>query len=223
MKAAVLYSGGKDSTYALYLARQAGWSVDALVTVKPENPESFMYHTPCLDLTTLQAEALGLPLKEVKVSGVKEKEVEELELALKKFNLNVDALVSGAVESEYQRSRIAGVCDRLGLESITPLWQKNPEQLMNEILEAGFEIIISAVAAEGLDERWVGRKLDEAALEDLKGLSKVHGIHIAGEGGEYETLVVGGPTFKQKLKLARTRVEWDGTSGRLMVEDAGLV
>ncbi len=220
MKVILLYSGGKDSNYALYWALNQGWDVVTLLNVKPEREDSFMFHVPCINLAGLQAKAAGIPLVEKIVSGVEETEVRELEEAVRGFK--VDGFVSGAIASEYQRTRLEGISARLGLRSFTPLWHKNPVKLMESMIDAGFEIIFSGVSAYGLGREWVGRRIDGQCIRDLIELNKKYGVHVAGEGGEYETTVLDTPFFKKRIMLEETRIKWDGQSGHLVVEKAKL-
>lgn len=214
MHLATLFSGGKDSTYAALLAKRAGHEIAYLVTVRSDNLDSWMWHTAAIGLTELQARAAGIPLIVVKTAGKKENELDELKTALK--NLNIDGVVAGAVASKYQKDRIQKICDELGLELLAPLWGKEPKQLLQEMLAEKFEIIFTAVAAEGFDKSWLGRRLDEKAIDDLIALNKKFGIHISGEGGEYETAVLACPLFKQRIRV-KTEPLWHNNSGILKV------
>jgi ABC transporter with metal-binding/Fe-S-binding domain ATP-binding protein len=229
-----LFSGGKDSSFALYRALERGLSVERLVTVHPEG-DSYMYHVPATELATLAAESVGIPLVEVHPGefGAAEAtdageqgdaELEPLEAALEDLATDLDGLAgvtAGAVESEYQTSRIEGLCERLGAELFAPLWQGDPGTLAASMLEAGFEITVVRVAAAGLDESWLGRRLDADALADLRDLNDAYGVHLLGEGGEFETIVTDGPHMDRPIELDYT-TEWDGTRGTLHVEDARL-
>jgi diphthine-ammonia ligase len=212
MKAAVLYSGGKDSNLALELAVESGLNVSPLVSVKPKADDSYMFHKPCIDLTSLQAEALGIELIKKDVSGLKEQEVIELKNILS--GLDVDAVVSGAVESSYQKTRIDSIASELSLESVTPLWGMKPEEIMEAVIQ-DYSAMIVAVAAEGLTREWLGRLIDRYCFEELVELNRRHGIHLAGEGGEYETLVLDGPLFKKRIKVGGFQTVWDGLRGHL--------
>ncbi|MFH1835170.1 MAG: diphthine--ammonia ligase [Methanobacteriota archaeon] len=220
MKVSVLYSGGKDSNYALYWALNQGWDVDSLVSLKPKREDSYMFHYPCIDLTNLQASCIGLPLLEENVSGVKEEEVSELETVLSK--LDVDGIVSGAVASEYQKTRIDSVCHNLELKSFNPLWHKEPVMLMRDILGAGFKVLVVGVSAEGLDESWLGRLLSEKDVMALVKLEEKYGVSVCGEGGEFETFVLDGPTFKKKIKVKQSVKKWEGQSGILSILEAEI-
>ena len=115
MDVACLYSGGKDSTYALYVAQQRGWEISNLVTVVPESVESMMYHVPNLHLVSKLSECLGIPLLQ-KAAGEGEKgELDALRSILK--DAGVDGIVTGTIMSDYQKSRIDRVCNDLGLKS----------------------------------------------------------------------------------------------------------
>jgi len=225
MKVAVLYSGGKDSTMALFLALKQGWDVIYLVTIFPEREDSWMFHYPCIELTKLQAKAIGIQQIVRRSSGEKEKELEDLRELLKDIRKDIDGVVGGAIKSEYQKSRIDGICRKLNLKSLAPLWHKDPEEVLKEIVKTGFETIITGVFAEGFDKSWLGRKIDEKCIEDLKELNKRYEIHFLGEGGEIESLVLNAPIFKKRIKILESEIIWDNRtqSGYLNIKKAKLV
>ncbi len=220
---AVLFSGAKDSAFAIYKAINMGFKVKFLVTVIPKNDESYMFHHPNIRWTKLQAEAIGIPLITKETKGEKEKELEDLKEVLESLKPEIEGVVSGALESRYQRVRIDKICRQLGLESFSPSWKRSMKEYIQEMIASGFENIITAVAAEGLDESWLGRKLDLQVLKDLEKVSRKYGIHKGGEGGEYETFVLDGPIFKKKIKILKARKEWDGVRGVYVIENAELV
>ena len=205
MKVASLFSGGKDSTYALWCAQMQGWDVESLVTVFPEAKDSWMFHYPAVKWTGLQAEAIGIPQVHVPTSGVKEEEIEDLrqELAKLKKSMGIEAIVSGAIASEYQRTRLDNVCEKLGLRSFAPLWHKNEEKLVRDEIDAGFEIIVTACSALGLDEKWLGKTLGSKELKELLELRKRYGLSVAFEGGEAETFTLAVPVFKKRLSVTK--------------------
>lgn len=224
MKFGVLFSGGKDSTYALYRAMEVE-SVACLISILPENEESYMFHTPNLWLTSLQAEAIGLPLVQVGSKGRREEELADLELALKeaKRRFSIEGVVTGAVESVYQSGRVQKVCDRLGLWCFNPLWKRNQEELVGEIIDSGFRVLISGIFAYPLDESWLGRELDNAMLEKLVRLREEHGISVSGEGGEMETTVLDAPFFKKRIEVLEVVKEYRNNAGVYRIKRAGLV
>ncbi|MDO9627356.1 MAG: TIGR00289 family protein [Methanobacteriaceae archaeon] len=223
MKAAVLFSGGKDSTMAVYKAMEDGNEVKYLFSMISENPHSYMYHVPNIHITELSAQAMNIPLIKGITKGEEEKEVDDLKDALINLkNLGVEAIYSGALYSVYQKSRIDKICKDIGLESIAPLWQRDSEEYMRELIDIGFEIILTGVAAEGLDESWLGRKVDEESLEELIKLNEKFGINIAFEGGEAETLVLDCPIFNKKIKILKSEKNWSYDNGFLDIKEAIL-
>jgi ABC transporter with metal-binding/Fe-S-binding domain ATP-binding protein len=223
MKVAALLSGGKDSIFAIWLAVQNGWEVKYLITVFPERDDSYMYHYPNIKLTKLQAEAMGIPIITISSKCEKEVELEDLKSALAKISDEIDGVISGAIYSKYQKTRIERVCAELRLEAITPLWKLRPAHQWDEMLRAGFKIIMSAVAADGLTEDWLGKELDRAAVEKLKWFHNTCYVCTGGEGGEFETLVVDCPLFKKRLEIIDAVKIWEGNRGRLEVRRARLV
>jgi asparagine synthase (glutamine-hydrolysing) len=204
MKLGVLFSGGKDSTYALYKAKQKN-EIACLITIISRNPESYMFHTPNIELVDLQAKALGFPLIKKVTKGEKEKELKDLKAAIveSKKKFAIQGIVTGAFASVYQRDRIRNICDELSLECINPLWGQEPEKMMQEMIASGFKFMLSSIAALGLDESWLGRVLTDNDIDKLVELNKKFGVHIAFEGGEAESLVIDGPIFKQKINIIR--------------------
>jgi len=222
LKVAVLFSGGKDSTYAAWIAQHQGWDVAALVSVLPKGIESLMFHFPNVRWTKIQAEAMGLPHRTIdagqdELLGLREGLHETQEA------LGIDGVVTGAVASDYQKSRIDQICDMLGLKSFAPLWRKDPQILVNDLRSFGFKIILSGVGAAGLDESWLGQELTDRRWDLLEKVSKKHGIHLTGEGGEYETFVIDAPHFERRVSVDKTVNRWDGQSGYLVIEQASLV
>jgi len=224
MKLGVLFSGGKDSTFAIELANSDKNKVVCLMSMKSENKDSYMFHTPAIDLTELQSKALNIPLLTQKTKGKKESELIDLKKLIQKAKkeYNIQGIVTGAVESVYQSSRIQKICAELNLWCFNPLWQLNQEELLKQLLKRGYEIIISGIAAYPLDEKWIGRKIDKKMIEELIELKEKFGVNPAGEGGEFESLVLDGPTFKKKILIKSYRSEYSNHSGNLVVEDAEL-
>jgi ABC transporter with metal-binding/Fe-S-binding domain ATP-binding protein len=218
MKVGALFSGGKDSVYSIYIASQWGWEITHLISLLPINQESFMFHTINIDLVPLLSQALVIPLVSKTTHGEKETELKDLEQLLS--SLPIDGVISGAIASEYQRTRIEQVCDRLDIKSHTPLWHKNQELLLQDQIKAGFSIIITGVFAEGLDESWLGKTLTIERAETLFSLSEEYKINPAGEGGEFETLTLDGPIFKKHLVVDESEIKWTRDNGYYLVKKA---
>lgn len=230
-----LFSGGKDSSWALYQALERGLPVERLVTVHPDG-DSYMYHVPATDLTALAAESIGIDVQNVypeAFSGTDatergdaeleplERHLSELANKLETDGKRLAGVTVGAVASEFQNARVGAMADRLGIDVFAPLWQRDPLELGTEMIEAGFEIRIIAVAAGGLDASWLGRQLDEQALSELATLQEEYGVHPLGEGGEFETLVTDGPHMRRAIEF-EYEPEWDGTRGHVRITDAWL-
>jgi len=215
MKVGVLFSGGKDSAYAAYLAKKHGHTISVLITIDSENKESYMFHTPSIVKVAKQAEAMNIPILIKKTKGVKEEELKDLEYAINKAKdeYKIKGVVTGAVESAYQASRIQKICDKLNLDCFNPLWKKNSEEYWDDLLKNGFEIIITAVAADGMNKEWLGKKIDRSALKKLIEIKRKYRIHLCFEGGEAETFVVDCPLFIKKLDIIKSKINYSKNSG----------
>ncbi|MBS7608473.1 TIGR00289 family protein [Candidatus Bathyarchaeota archaeon] len=220
MRVAVLATGGKDSTLALYKVLKAGYEVKCLVSMVPLREDSWMFHYPNMHLMDLFAEAVGLPLVKGETTGMKEVEVEDLRRIIAK--LDVEGLVCGAIASNYQKMRIEQICRQLNLECIMPLWQQNPYEILVEILDLNFEVVITGVYAYGFSKEWLGRRIDLETVKALADLNRRFGVSLVGEGGEYETLVLDAPFFRKRLKIVEAETVWKGQSGYLLVKRAVL-
>ncbi len=224
MRLGVLFSGGKDSTLALHLAAEKE-QISCLITLVSKNPESYMFHTPNIDMTMLQAEALGLPLVSVTTPGNKEEELIELKKAIAqaKIQFNLEGVVTGAVESVYQASRIQRICHDLNLWSFNPLWKLNQKQLLEILIDKKFQVIISGVFAYPLDEKWLGKQLDPEMIGRLMELQAQYGISPSGEGGEIETTVLDAPLFKKRIEILDSEISARGNSGVYRIKQSRLM
>jgi len=222
MRVAVLVSGGKDSALALHRALRSGFEVECLVVMVPRRKDSWMFHFPNVGLMELFAKAAGIPLVVGETEGVKEEEVEDLRCVL--GGLDVEGVVCGAVASRYQRSRVDRVCGELGVVSVLPLWGEDGLRLLEELVGLGFEVVVSRVGALGFGEEWLGRVIDGDAINALVGLNRRFGVSVVGEGGEYETLVLDAPFFRERrIDLVEVERVWERQSGWLHVKKARLV
>lgn len=212
MKLGVLFSGGKDSTYAAWLARDYGHELGCLISMDSENKESFMFHTPSIKKVEAQASAMEIPIIIQKTKGEKEIELKDLEKAIKKAvkEYGVEGVITGAVESVYQASRVQEICNKLGLEVFNPLWQKDQDELIEELIEHKFEIILVGVFAYPLTKEWIGREIDKRFLEEVRVLRDKWGMSVAGEGGEFESFVLNCPLFKKELKVRDIEIKEEG-------------
>lgn len=198
--------------------------VVCLLTLFPQRSDSWMFHRPAIEWTGLQAEALGIPQVTARTSGVKQQELGALKDALLSLvtSHGIECVVTGAIASEYQKSRIDRICDDLRIRALAPLWGVNPERLLTEEIEMGFEFILTACMAMGLDSSWLGRIIDSEALNELKSLNRKYGINVAFEGGEAETFVTYAPIFTKRIEIVEAQRIWRGDSGYLNITHANL-
>ena len=220
MRVAALITGGKDSTLALYRALKQDHEVKCLVAMIPKREDSWMFHSVNIHLTDLFAEAVGMPLVKSETTGVKETELKDLKDLL--AALDVEGVVSGAILSQYQKTRVDRICRELNLKSIAPLWHENPLKLLNEMVSLRFEVMIVGVYAYGFDRSWLGRQLDPATIADLTALNKKYQVSLVGEGGEYETLVLDASFFEKRISVLETEKVWEDHRGHMLVKKAEL-
>ena len=225
MKVAVLFSGGKDSNFALYEASKF-YDVSCLISMNSINKESYMFQTPGNDFVKYQAECLDIPLIYYETKGIKEKEVEDLKKAiiLAKDKFGVEGIVSGAIKSVYQTSRIQKICDDLDLWCINPLWQKDEVKFIKELIKNKFDIRIIGVFSYPLTKEILGVKYNYNFLEKMIELNKKFGVSIAGEGGELETFICDSPLFKKKIEIKDFLINMDlENSGILEIKKVKLI
>ncbi len=220
MRLAAMYSGGKDSTFAMYLAQQMGHEIACLVTVRPEDSASWIFHTPNLSVVPKMAEAMGMELVTVSSDGTEEGDMEAMRSVLS--GLDVDGIVVGALWSDYQWDRMNLICGDLGLVVLAPLWRKDQDTVYDEMVSAGIEAVIAGVFAEGLDAGWLGRRLDADTKKQLAALRGRYGISIMGEGGEYESMTLDSPMHVKRLRIESSEKRMERDAGTLHVTAVSL-
>ena len=184
-----------------------------------------MFHFPNLKWTALQAESIGVPLVTEETEGVKEEELGDLERALAnaKSRFGLEGIYTGALASVYQKTRVEKVCARLSLECISPLWGADPEAHLRRLVAEGFAVIVVSVSALGLDQTWLGKKLDGLSIDELVALGRKFRFHVGLEGGEGETFVLDAPFFSKRIEILSSEKHWKGDAGYLEITDAALV
>ncbi|PTD94572.1 TIGR00289 family protein [archaeon SCG-AAA382B04] len=226
MKIASLFTGGKDSTYSLYKAMEEGYTPSVLVSMIPKKEGSYLYHSKNIKLTSLMSKSLDIDIFKSPSESEKNKEAEELKEALEKAQnkYEFDTLGVGAIQSKYQKTRVESISKELGLNLYSPLWNVDIEEYMRNLIKEGFESIITSVSAEGLDESFLGKKIDEEMLERLIDIKQKHKINLAGEGGEYETTVLDAPIFDKKIKIEDSELTYDENKmrGEYRIKKASL-
>jgi ABC transporter with metal-binding/Fe-S-binding domain ATP-binding protein len=203
MKLALLLSGGKDSLYAGFLAKKHKHKLTCLITIQSANKASYMFHTPSIQQTERQAEAMAVPIIIKQTAGKKEVELQDLENAIKqaKIKYHIDGIVTGAVKSVYQASRIQEICNKLNIECFSPLWQADELSYLTDLIKNKFKVIITGVFAYPLNQSWLGKQTNKQFINEIKLLHNKYQLSMAGEGGEYETFVLDCPLFKKGLKI----------------------
>lgn len=223
MKLAALFSGGKDSCLAMHYAMQEH-EIVCLITMLSANDESYMFHVPNIEFAEVQAEAIGLPIILKKTPGVKEEELKELKQAIieAKEKYFIEGIITGAIRSVYQASRIQKICDELELKCFNPLWMRNQTDILNELIKLNFKVIISGVFAYPFDESFLGKVIDEEMIKKLLVFKEKYKINEAGEGGEIETTVLSAPFFKKEIVVKDSTQTFKDYAGTYLIKDYNL-
>ena len=225
MKLASLFSGGKDSTYAIHVAKKQGHDVKCLLSVFPKSDESHLLHHPNMKWTKLQSESMNIPqLTIASTSDETDDELILIENLLQnaKEQFQIEGLVHGGIQSKFQKDKFENICSKLNLKVIAPLWNTDPEHYMNELVDSEFDFIMTTVSSDGLDDSWLGKSVSKSDIVSLKHLSEKFGFNLNFEGGEAETFVTNCPLFTNSIKINQSEKKWDGYRGRFEIVDAGL-
>jgi ABC transporter with metal-binding/Fe-S-binding domain ATP-binding protein len=225
MKLACLFSGGKDSTYAIHVAKQQGHDVVCLLSIFPKSEESHLLHHPNLEWTKLQSKSMSIPqLTAISSSDDTSDELIIMENLLRhaKVQFQIDGLLYGGIKSKFQKEKFETLCLKLNLIPIAPLWEIEPTKYMNDLLDSGFNFMMITVSSDGLDEQWLGKLISKPDLEILNKLSLKFGFNLNFEGGEAETFVINCPLFSNPIKINKFIKNWDGYRGRFEIVDAEL-
>lgn len=224
-KLAVLLSTGKDSVYAMYTMVKQNYPIACLLTMQSTNQDSYMFHTPAVELAKLQAESMELPLLTQQTTGEKEAELNDLHTLIKraKTEYNIDGIVTGALYSTYQRERIEKIAEDIGIQVFSPLWHIDQEEEMRNLLDKDFEIIFTAIAADGLNKKWLNTPITHQHVSRLVALNEKIGLNIAGEGGEFESLVLHCPLFTKRIIIKDAQIiSHEDHVARLIIRKAYL-
>ena len=225
MNLAALFSGGKDSTFAIYKAQSEGHNIKCVVTIFPKSDESKLLHHPNIWLTTLQTKSMNIPHLFCQMnSNMTDDETNEIEKLLTdaKKNYGIEGLVHGGILSEFQKNNFKNICTKLNLKMISPLWKTNQKEYMNNLLESKFRFMITSVSSAGLDELWLGKEIKKEDIDKLEKLAEKHGFNLSFEGGEAETLVLDCPLFSSPIRITKSQKIWDGYRGRFEITEAIL-
>ena len=226
MNLGCLFSGGKDSTFALYKSINEGHNISCLISLHAFNDESLLYHYPNNYLLNKISKAIEIPIIErYCYNSNKDYEIEQLNLSIKEAidKYSIEGLVHGAISSNFQLDIFKNLCSKLKLKMYSPLWNIEPYKYYDELLKSRFEILITRVAALGLEKIWLGKIIDKRNYENLRKLSEKYKFNMTFEGGEAETLVIDCPLYKKKIEIVNYVINWDGIRGTFEILDAILI
>ena len=220
MKVAALYSGGKDSTYALHWGYLQGLDIECLVSIYPRE-YSMLFHYPGIEATVYQAKAMNIDILYNNAVNNEEYALYSL-LKEAKEKYNIKGVIAGALLSDYQRMRLAFITEKLGLSLYTPLWRIDQRSYMKEIVKNGIKFIITSVSSYGLSHKYIGRIITLELLNEILVIASKYGLNPAFEGGEAETLVIDAPLFKQKLMIRGRIIKKGPYEARLIIDEIDL-
>jgi uncharacterized protein (TIGR00290 family) len=196
---AMAWTGGKDSSLALYEAEKLGYEVQCLVTFA-WSEDTFLAHP--LKFMALQAEALGLPHYTLNVREPFERGYEEALSSLKReYGIEIVATGDIAEVAGHNPNWLDERAAHAKIDLIRPLWHNSRIELLNRLLELGFKVVISCVNRRWLTDEWLGVELSPDAIQRLVEVHERTGLDLSGEQGEYHTLVIDGPQFKKKIRI----------------------
>ncbi|MBU4014447.1 MAG: diphthine--ammonia ligase [Proteobacteria bacterium] len=201
VKTFVSWSGGKDAALSFYRA-MGDFQVTCLLNMVTEDGRISRSHGIRTDVLRMQAEAMGIQIIQQESSWeTYEAEFKKALSGLK--GRGVEAGIFGDIDLDAHREWVERVSRESGMEAVLPLWgEKNREKLIEELIEAGFETIVVATKKDVLGPEWLGRRIDYDFVRDI---SKIKGVDISGEGGEYHTFVVSGPIFKKRINILKSK------------------
>lgn len=227
MNLGCFFSGGKDSVYSLWQTiNTTKDKVLCLLCIHPSNDESLLFHYPNSRMVQALADSVGIPLieEQSKISEINH-EVKAIEKIVKKAveKYSIDGIITGAISSRFQLKIFKNTCEKFSIHMISPIWGINPHKYFKKLLELDFKILITRVAAYGLDEKWLGIIIDKDNFYDLEKASEKYGFNLTFEGGEAETLVLDCPIYKKAIRIKSAIKHWDGVRGIFEIVDIDLV
>lgn len=210
VKVVVSWSGGKDCMLALHrlLSQPLAFEVHALFTTYCEESGLLAIHGTPLSMIQAQARSMSIPVDLIPLpdqcSNI------EYENRLAKYfsklkSRGVDHIVFGDLFVEEIRAYREGLCARQGMTPLFPLWKLPPEDVVPQLIAAGYRSIVCSVLAPCLNAESLGCEIDHHFLESLPA-----GVDPAGENGEYHSLVVNGPLFQWPIEYLQQGIRHEG-------------
>lgn len=200
MKIAVSWSGGMESALACYKASKEGYDIKYLVVFVAETWPSFCHP---LKIMELQAKSIGIPLLKLQVKEPYEQGYRE---AIKKLiEKDVEGIVTGDiyVVDDLHGRWMDKVTKGLPIKVIMPLWEQNTSKVLDEEVSSGFKSIFTCLGQQWFTEEWLGKELNLDSVNDLKLLAKEKSMDPCGENGEYHTMTIDGPNFKENINISK--------------------
>ncbi len=214
----MLRGGGKDSTFACYRAMTQGYDIASLVTFILDSWPNLCHP---INVMSLQSKALGIPHHTFKI-GEPYPEGYGQTLARLKEETGIAGVVTGDIWIAEHRLWYESVCEDLGIDIILPLWGAEPDRLLDELVSQGFRAIFTCVKRPWFSAEWLGRELSKDCVEAVEKLSREHRIDPCGENGEYHTMIIDGPTFKEAVEISKFSVEERNQVLFMQVEECSL-
>jgi diphthine-ammonia ligase len=204
MKVAISWSGGMESALACHKVIKQGYDVAYLVVFVAETWPAFCHPLPIMEL---QAKALGIPLLKL---GVKEPYEKSYNEAISKLvEMGIEGIVTGDiyVVDDLHGRWMDKVTEGLDISVIMPLWDQDTSKILDEEVSSGFRSIFTCLGSQWFTEEWLGRELNKNSVKDLKALAKKTGMDPCGENGEYHTMTIDGPIFKETIEISKLSKE----------------
>ena len=196
----VSWSGGKDSCLACYKAMLSGYDISYLVNFVSKEYKRVSFHGTEAKLIQMQAESIGIRLlqKETTKDGYEQEFKEAIRSLIPD---GITGMVFGDIYLQEHKDWTERVCSELGIEAVEPLWGKEPEEILSDFIDAGFEAVIVGAQSKFIHREWIGRQVDRNFMEYLKNRN----ICPCGENGEYHTLVINGPIFNKRIEIIEAK------------------
>ncbi len=221
-----MYSGGKDSTYVCGRLRASYYEIACLITISSRNDESYMLHTPNIEIAKLGSSAMEIPIFFGETSGEKEIELEDIKSTIVKAKevFGFDYLATGAIASQYQKSRIDSIGKDCSLTTLSPIWGHDQASYMRSLVREGYSFMLTSVSCAGLNGSFLGIEITTDLVEKVLELSRKYSFNPAFEGGEAETLVLDCPLYlRKRIRIMDSEISWKGDRGLLKISKAALI
>jgi len=208
-----MWSGGKDSALALDRARDQGLEIGCLLNVIDAATQRVRFHATRAELIVAQAQALRIPLRQLAVDWPQFEASFRAALA-ELADEGYAGVILGDIHLADVRAWYEERVRAAALQHVEPLWGEAPLALVREFVSRGGRAVVTCCELAKLDERWLGRIIDERFVDDIRGLP----IDPAGENGEYHSFTFAGPLFRSPIPWRAGARRHDGAFVQLDLE-----